>query len=158
VRLWSIHPKYLDSKGLVALWREGLLAKAVLEGRTKGYKDHPQLDRFKKRLLKSPKDNCSMNLIDYYLMGIFFEADRRNYKFDFSKISLCYEELICKPKNIIVTEGQLQYEVNHLLKKLKNRDPEKYKKAKTEITLYGIEPHPIFDIKKGSVEPWEKVK
>ncbi|WP_368086417.1 pyrimidine dimer DNA glycosylase/endonuclease V [Nitrosomonas sp. Nm34] len=26
MRLWSIHPKYLDAKGLLALWREGLQA------------------------------------------------------------------------------------------------------------------------------------
>jgi hypothetical protein len=30
MRIWSLHPKYLDSKGLVALWRESLLAKNVL--------------------------------------------------------------------------------------------------------------------------------
>jgi carboxyl-terminal processing protease len=29
MRLWSLHPKYLDAQGLVALWREALLAKAV---------------------------------------------------------------------------------------------------------------------------------
>jgi hypothetical protein len=29
-RIWSLHPKYLDARGLVALWREGLLAQAVL--------------------------------------------------------------------------------------------------------------------------------
>lgn len=47
MRLWSIHPQYLDAKGLLALWREALLAKHVLEGSTKGYKNHPQLIRFK---------------------------------------------------------------------------------------------------------------
>ena len=36
MRLWSLHPRYLDAKGLVALWREGLLAQAVLKGQTKG--------------------------------------------------------------------------------------------------------------------------
>jgi len=30
MRLWSLHPRYLDAKGLVALWREGLLAQKVL--------------------------------------------------------------------------------------------------------------------------------
>ena len=38
MRLWSIHPKYLGTKGLVALWREALLAQKVLQGNTKGYK------------------------------------------------------------------------------------------------------------------------
>ena len=47
MRLWSLHPKYMDSKGLVALWREGLLARAVLKGQTNGYINHPQLIRFK---------------------------------------------------------------------------------------------------------------
>ncbi len=47
MRLWSIHPMYLDSKGLVALWREALLAQNVLLEKTKGYKNHPQLIRFR---------------------------------------------------------------------------------------------------------------
>ena len=46
MRLWSLHPKYLDIKGLVACWREGLLARKVLLDQTKGYKNHPQLIRF----------------------------------------------------------------------------------------------------------------
>jgi len=44
MRIWSLHPKYLDSKGMVALWREALLAKQVLLNKTKGYKNHPQLN------------------------------------------------------------------------------------------------------------------
>ena len=47
MRLWSIHPSYLDVKGLGAAWREALLAQKVLEGLTRGYKNHPQLLRFK---------------------------------------------------------------------------------------------------------------
>lgn len=47
MRLWTLHPKYLDRQGLLALWREGLLAQAVLAGKTKGYRNHPQLIRFK---------------------------------------------------------------------------------------------------------------
>ena len=39
MRLWSLRPKYLDSQGLVALWREGLLAQAVLRGKTRGYRN-----------------------------------------------------------------------------------------------------------------------
>jgi Pyrimidine dimer DNA glycosylase (EC 3.2.2.17)/DNA-(apurinic or apyrimidinic site) lyase (EC 4.2.99.18) len=48
MRLWSIHPKYLDVQGLLGLWREGLLAQKVLLGETKGYRNHPQLIRFKR--------------------------------------------------------------------------------------------------------------
>jgi hypothetical protein len=36
MRLWSLHLKYLDAKGLVAVW--GLLAKKVSKEKTKGYK------------------------------------------------------------------------------------------------------------------------
>lgn len=46
MRIWSVHPSLLDAKGLVACWRETLLAQKVLQGLTKGYKNHPQLDRF----------------------------------------------------------------------------------------------------------------
>ncbi len=46
MRLWLIPPKYLDCKGLVALWREGFLAKKVLSNQTRGYKNYPQLLRF----------------------------------------------------------------------------------------------------------------
>ena len=47
MRLWLLHPRHLDPQGLVALWREGLLARHVLHGPTRGYRNHPQLDRFK---------------------------------------------------------------------------------------------------------------
>jgi len=70
MRIWSLHPKYLDSKGLVALWRETLLAKHVLEGKTKGYKNHPQLNRFK--AMKKP-----VEVINQYLSEIFIEAINR---------------------------------------------------------------------------------
>jgi hypothetical protein len=33
MRLWSLHPEYLDANGLVALWREALLAQAFLQGK-----------------------------------------------------------------------------------------------------------------------------
>ena len=63
MRLWTLHPKYLDAQGLVALWREGLLARAVLRGMTKGYRHHPQLQRF--RAHASPR--AAINL---YLEGV----------------------------------------------------------------------------------------
>jgi hypothetical protein len=34
MRLWSLHPKHLDRQGLLAVWREGLLAQEVLRGET----------------------------------------------------------------------------------------------------------------------------
>jgi len=81
VRLWSVHPKYLDARGLVALWREALLAQAVLRGGTKAYLHHPQLQRF--RAQPSP-----LGAIADYLRGVHDEAIRRGYAFMARKISL----------------------------------------------------------------------
>lgn len=142
MRLWSIHPKYLDTKGLLAVWRESLLAKKVLEGKTKGYKNHPQLIRFKK--LKNP-----LSAINAYLYEIFREAEKRGYKFDKEKIGP-----ITTKEKIPVNSGQLNYEFNHLLNKLKTRDVETYQKIKD---IKKIEVNPVFKIKKGDIEEWEKV-
>lgn len=140
MRIWSIHPKYLDTKGLVALWRETLLAKHVLEGKTKGYRNHPQLDRFKKS--RSPAD-----AINKYLMEIYYESINRQYNFDITKFNLIKTQL-----KLTVTEGQMNFEFNHLLSKLKIRDLELYKELKK---IKAIEPHPIFKIVKGDIEKWE---
>ena len=80
MRIWSIHPKYLDSKGLVALWRETLLAKNVLENKTKGYKNHPQLNRFR-------ESKKAIDCIDQYLWEVYKESEIRNYSFNKNKIS-----------------------------------------------------------------------
>lgn len=140
MRIWSLHPKYLDVKGLVALWRETLLAKHVLEGLTKGYKHHPQLHRFK---------NCSdpTGTINYYLMEVWKEAKSRNYNFNADKI-----HPVAEINRLTVTEGQLLFEKNHLLNKLSLRDAKLYNSYKN---LSWFEPHPLFQIVDGEVEPWE---
>jgi hypothetical protein len=140
MRIWSLHPKYLDSKGLVALWRETLLAKHVLEGKTKGYKNHPQLNRFKKA--KYPLD-----LINQYLSEVYNEALKRNYNFDKQKINWTF-----KKSKVPVTTGQVNYEAEHLLHKLEIRDYDKYKELKL-ISIFDI--HPIFKIVEGGIEEWE---
>ena len=109
--LWALHPRHLDARGLVALWREGLLARAVLAGTTTGYRHHPQLDRFEER--RNP-----IAAIDCYLSRVFDEACERSYKFDASKIG--YRK--CRHGSLVVASGQLEYEWTHLLAKLKTRD------------------------------------
>lgn len=141
MRIWSIHPKYLDSKGLVALWRETLLAKNVLEGKTKGYKNHPQLDRFKN--YKNP-----IAAINYYLQYVWLEADERGYRFDKSKCIPVVRQI-----NLFVTNGQMKFEREHLLNKLKIRDEQRYNRLKS-IEIF--EPHPLFTIVKGDIEIWER--
>ncbi len=140
MRIWSLHPKYLDTKGLVALWRETLLAKHVLEDKTKGYKYHPQLNRFRKA--KYPID-----LINQYLSEVYHEAVIRNYNFDKQKINWAFRE-----SKIPVTTGQLNYEVEHLLIKLKKRDYGKYKELISQSTF---DNHPVFKIVIGEIEEWE---
>lgn len=143
MRLWSLNPCYLDARGLIALWREALLARAVLKGRTKGYKHHPQLARFK----SCPRP---LSVINCYLRAIFSESRRRGYNFDSSKLD---KALRC-PK-ITVTEGQLLHEWSHLKTKLKDRDPERHRL----FTFIGMpHPHPLFKVRAGSVEAWEKGK
>lgn len=142
MRLWSIHPSYLDSKGLVALWREGLLAKNVLEGKTKGYKNHPQLNRFKNTV--SP-----INYINYYLHIVANEADKRGYNFNRSKLIKVKRNTISKVK---VTNNQIIYEFNHLLNKLKLRDIRQYENI---LNTDKIKTHTLFKIVNGDIESWE---
>jgi len=140
MRIWSLHPKYLDAKGLVALWRETLLAKHVLEGKTKGYLNHPQLKRFKKA-------KRSLDAINQYLCLVFEEASERGYKFDKTKFDPKYKSI-----QLTVTKGQLTYEAEHLLKKLKTRDPELHNKFKKNKIL---KPHTLFTVVAGEIEEWE---
>jgi hypothetical protein len=142
MRIWSIHPKYLDTKGLVALWRETLLAKNVLEEKTKGYKNHPQLTRFKNSI--NPLQG-----INRYLAAVYEESQIRGYKFNQDKFNVYHE-----PVNLTVTRGQIEYETQHLLKKLKTRDSDRYHSLFKVTT---IEPHPLFKIIDGEIEEWEIV-
>jgi len=142
MRLWSIHPKYLDPAGLTALWREALLAKAVLEGKTKGYTRHPQLYRF--RLSKRP-----LGSINFYLRTIYDEACRRGYRFDRHKIGRA-----ATGPRIPVNKGQLEYEFRHLKMKLAVRNECAGKKL---CSRGAPEPNPLFSAKPGSIEPWEKL-
>src|SRR5690606_20400742 len=79
MRLWSLHPALLDRAALVACWREGLLAQAVLAGRTRGYRNHPQLERFR----ASPDPLVA---VATYLSGVAGEADARGYRFDRTRL------------------------------------------------------------------------
>lgn len=144
MRLWSLHPSYLDSIGLIALWREGLLARKVLLGQTKGYIHHPQLIRF--RETENP-----IQTIDTYLKAVHDESVRRGYNFDLSKISSCE----CQPPpRLPLPDKQLEYEFQHLLNKLKTRSPWKF--SLLHQTTF-ILPHPLFQVKPGNICVWEKI-
>ncbi len=148
MRLWSLSPEYLDRQGLLALWREGLLAKKVLEGKTKGYKNHPQLIRF--RETEEPLD-----YINAYLFAVLKEAERRGYDFRSDKLRAEAGGLKNKLKNIKVSSGQLAYEFQHLSGKLKKRDPARYEQY---YKIDKIKVNSLFRVVKGGVASWEKIK
>lgn len=145
VRLWSLHPQHLDAKGLVACWREALLAQKVLAGGTVGYRNHPQLVRFWEQ--QSP-----LVAIGAYLTGVHDQATDRGYRFN--------PELIQRPVSdwstvapITVSDGQVDYEWNHLGAKLAARSSADYRRWQTE----SAEVHPVFRVVLGEVADWEKM-
>jgi len=142
VRLWTIHPKYLDPQGLVALWREALLARAVLRGQTRGYRRHPQLDRF--RAHDAPR-----SAINAYLAAIHVEATARGYAFDQRKFGP-----LRSIDPISTTTGQIAYEWRHLMAKLAMRNQVLRRNWRTvHVPLC----HPLFTPVAGVIEPWERI-
>jgi hypothetical protein len=143
MRLWTLHPQYLDAKGLVALWREALLAQKVLAGGTRGYKHHPQLLRFAQS--KNPPASLAA-----YLKAVHAEAVRRGYNFDATKIGARRTR-----GKISETRGQLRYEWLHLNRKLKKREPKRLRELEC---VKKPAPHPLFKIVPGPVRDWEKTR
>jgi hypothetical protein len=143
MRLWSLHPRLLDRRGLVALWREALLAQAVFAGKTRGYTRHPQLMRF--RAAHDP-----LVAIAVYLRAVHGEAVRRGYAFDARRIG----PAAGRQRRLTVTDGQIAYEWRHLNGKLRARDPAWLSGLKG-ITL--TDPHPLFRVVPGAIEPWELI-
>lgn len=140
MRIWSLHPRYLDRQGLLACWRETLLAQAALAGRTKGYTAHPQLTRW--RATQDPE-----GAVAAYLSRIADEADTRGYRFDRERITAPLHASV-----IPVTTGQLAYEWEHLRRKLLDRSPD-WLTGLGDITQ--PEPHPVLHEVPGEIEEWE---
>lgn len=141
MRLWSLHPRYLDPQGLVALWREALLAQAVLHGETRGYRKHPQLERFQDQ--PDPR-----SAIAAYLQAVHTEAQGRGYSFNGDKI-----KPISSAAPLQVNSGQVDYEWTHLMKKLQARSPAVYERWQH---VKRPELHPLFTRKPGPVASWER--
>lgn len=127
----------------MALWREGLLAQAVLAGKTRGYRRHPQLERF--RQSRAPRASIAT-----YLRIVQAEAARRGYHFDAARVGRARPQI-----RLQVTRGQLEYEWAHLKRKLRKRSPAFHSR------LTGVKrprPHPLFRVVPGGVAGWESVK
>lgn len=142
MRLWSLHPAVLDRQGLTACWREGLLAQAVLAGRTRGYTRHPQLQRFQQQ----PEPLAS---IGAYLLEVATEADARGYRFDRARIDRASSVGDASAPRMPVTDGQLAFELAHLRRKLVVRSP--------DVPLPAAPlPHPLFIVEPGPIAEWER--
>lgn len=145
MRIWSLDPAHLDRMGLVACWRETLLAQAVLAGRTRGYRNHPQLERF--RAQPEP-----LAAVGAYLAGIADEAAARGYRFDATRIIVPPDDAAAPVPRIPVAEGQLRYEWEHLGRKLRERSPDDAERwARAEPSA-----HPLFVPVPGGIEAWER--
>jgi hypothetical protein len=141
MRLWSIHPRYLDPTGFVALWREALLAQAVLRGETRGYQHHPQLQRFREA-------SDPVGSIAEYLAGVHEESLRRDYRFAGEKVGARRD-----PTPITVTRGQLDFEWKHLMAKLATRAREQHARL---VDVETPAAHPLFHIVDGGLASWER--
>ncbi|MFT4258646.1 pyrimidine dimer DNA glycosylase/endonuclease V [Microbacterium sp.] len=145
MRIWSLHPRYLDRQGLLACWRETLLAQAVLAGRTRGYDRHPQLERFR-------GSDASRAAVAAYLRGVAEEADARGYRFDRARID---GSSTSESPTIDVTTGQLALEWAHLSGKLAVRDPDRLA-LWADVAVPA--PHPLFRVVDGPVASWERAR
>ncbi|HEX3123773.1 MAG TPA: pyrimidine dimer DNA glycosylase/endonuclease V [Rhodanobacteraceae bacterium] len=141
MRLWTIHPKHLDAQGLVALWREALLARAVLRGETVGYRHHPQLQRF--RAHSAPR-----TAINAYLAAVLEESQMRGYSFNATKVGPVRGRI-----ELPATAGQIAYEWRHLLDKLQARSPDIFAQARA---ISKPQAHPVFRVVAGGVADWER--
>jgi len=141
MRLWSLHPEYLDRIGLIALWREALLAQNVLLGKTRGYTRHPQLDRFR---------SCTdpAGAVGAYLTYIAEHAATRGYRFNTGKVISVAQKV-----QIAIPAGQIYHEFSHLMKKCTVRSPQHYERYRDEKK---IRLHPVFYRVRGGIAPWER--
>ena len=143
MRLWSVHPRYLDRQALIACWRESLLAQSVLVTPGRGYSRHPQLERF-------TVHDAPITAMAHYLAGYLAEAEVRGYHFNSEKI---VGDPMAPVTPIPLAKGQLAYEWRHLGAKLAARSPEVARRWDA-VTL--PEAHPLFTLHDGPVASWER--
>jgi len=111
MRLWSLHPAYLDARGLGALWREGLLAQAVLRGKTRGYRSHPQLERWRARDPREMTDGTPLpenvtgdaGKLSQVLMNIISNGVKYTYSDKAVSVNVSYADDVLKVD--VIDEG-----------------------------------------------------
>lgn len=149
MRLWSLNPKYLDPLGLSRNYFEGLRGYNTLIGLTKIWKNHSQLIRFKKY--------DPIPYLSFYLQNVLEEAIRRDL--DWTTQSILKPITNDYTQSMSVTEGQIEYEINWLHHKMKNRQKVHQKYIDLlESERNNVELNPIFYKVSGDIEFWEKIK
>jgi hypothetical protein len=155
MRIWTVHPMYLDKQGMATAWREGVLGISVF-GTSKMYSSHPQLKRF-----------TSKAQIAEYLLEILEESKNRDYTFNagqvFDKLLpedyAAYHNSKLEFDPVVVSYGQLMYEFRHLQNILKERDIVQYRANEKQVCddMSEVVENPSFHIDSGtlSVAAWE---
>jgi hypothetical protein len=115
-------------------------------GKTKGWKNHPQLIRFKNH-------NAPIHAIGFYLFIIYNEGCKRGYSYNKSKMF----KIVEKVSMINISKEQLAYEFEILKNRVRGRDHTKF----LELLEFGKKesypkPHPLFHVIDGKVALWEK--
>ena len=132
-------PRYPGPACFVA---RGLTSPRGTTPQTRGYRHHPQLQRFQAHA--SPRF-----AINAYLAAIHSEATARGYAFDKRKIGP-----VRSVDSISATTGQIAYEWQHLMAKLAVRNQalrRHWRKVRKPLC------HPLFKPVPGAVEQWERI-
>jgi len=164
MRLWSLHPRYLDTAGLTAGWREALLAQRVLTGTTRGYRRHPQLERFWPGSALAGQAGDAIGRVGgdvvpwpgdrivAFLQAVADEAATRGHAYDRTRVAGPSPGDVAP---VPVAEGQVAYEWALLRAKLAVRSPA----VLTHWAEVAVpEVHPLFTVVPGPVAPWEKLR
>jgi hypothetical protein len=183
MRIWSVHPRYLDRQGLTAGWREGLLAQKVLTGTTKGYRNHPQLRRFRAagdgaaldaadeagsgaHVAPAPgldpgghAPGVAVEVVPDLVAGPAISTYLHGVVDEAARRGYAFDRaLVLGPADpdlhLEVTDGQLAYEWEHLRAKLAVRSPDVFELWKDVAVP---DPHPLFRVVPGPLAEWEIV-
>lgn len=132
MRLWSIHPKYLDKHALIALWREGLLAQKALSGKGLVDEANVQLVRFK-------KSANPVRAIGSYLSFVASEGAKQGCKLNHERILQPNFEA----KFMTTDVAQMELEVEQLKARMKTRNKDKFKLL---TDVHKFEANPVFTL------------
>ena len=149
MRIWTLHPRFLDRQGLLGQWREALQAKnALLDPHHSSNVCHErQLRRFKAAKIQA------LSCMGVYLHAVADEMILRGYKPNVSLIPY----YVGTPSLIPVTQGQVNFEIAHLMAKLTERDPSRLLPLSKIRVLMSNQLNPIFKEVGGDIESWEKI-